>query len=153
MPDPATPPPPSEVAERFFAVTKLLRKRANDGLRAQGLTMARGKLLAVLDRAGPVRISAIAAKLGIAARSVTEAVDALERDGLVRRAPDPTDRRAVLVTLTDRGATVIHETEGPRRAVVNGLFSALDTEDRAELLRLLDILGRAAQESEPPGGT
>ncbi|MFJ9412945.1 MarR family winged helix-turn-helix transcriptional regulator [Streptomyces sp. NPDC101227] len=143
--DPATP-PPSEVAERFFAVTKLLRKRANEGLRAQGLTMARGKLMAVLHHTGPVRISVIAAKLGIAARSVTEAVDALERDGLVTRQPDPTDRRAVLVALTERGTTVIREAEGPRRAVVNGLFSALDADDRAELLRLLDILGRAADE-------
>ncbi|MEU9112702.1 MarR family transcriptional regulator [Streptomyces sp. NPDC048483] len=146
--DSATPPPSSEVAERFFTVTKLLRKRANEGLRAQGLTMARGKMLAALHHAGPVRISAIAAKLGIAARSATEAVDALERDGLVSRGPDPSDRRAVLVTLTDHGTAVIREAEGPRRAVVDGLFSALDAEDRAELLRLLDILGRAAEAPE-----
>ncbi|MFI9271409.1 MarR family winged helix-turn-helix transcriptional regulator [Kitasatospora sp. NPDC052896] len=137
-------PTPGEVADRFFAVANLLRKRANEGLREQGLTMARGKLLSILDRRGPTRISALGAKLGVAARTVTEAVDALERDGLAYRAPDPADRRAVLVTLTEQGAALIRAADGPRQEAMNRLFAALSAADRAALVRLLDTLDQAA---------
>jgi DNA-binding MarR family transcriptional regulator len=147
------PPSPSEIADRFFAVANLLRKRANVGLREQGFTMAGGKLLSILHRRGPTRISALAVKLDIAARSVTQAVDALERDHLVRREPDPTDRRAVLVALTAAGADLIRAADGPRKAVMQSLFAVLDDDDRAHLLRLLDTVGQAAEADDNEHGS
>jgi len=137
---------PAEVADRFFAVAALLRKQANVGLRDQGLTMARGKLLSILERRGPTRNSALGAKLGISPRSVTDAVDALEQDGLVRRESDPADRRAVLITLTDRGSALIRAADGPRQEIMHGLFAALDPVDRAHLVRILDTIQRAADD-------
>jgi DNA-binding MarR family transcriptional regulator len=145
----ATPPEPDDVADAFFATTKVLRRRANEGLRNQGITMARGRLLKVLAHRGPSRIGAVADKLGIGPRSATEAVDALERDGLVRRTPDPTDRRAVLVALTDRGTDLIRKAEGPGREVVRGLFAVLSPDERAELFRLLGVVRTAAEAKAP----
>ncbi len=141
MPDAA--PEPSEVADRFFALATLLRQRANRGMHQQGFTMARGKLLSILEHRGPTRISALAAKLGISGVSVTEAVDALERDGYVQRGPDSTDRRAVLVSLTERGHTVIAGNDSSRAQVAEDIFGVLTPEQRSQFSTLLNLLHQA----------
>jgi DNA-binding MarR family transcriptional regulator len=142
-PDVPTAPALTEMADEFFAVAKALRAHANTTLRDQGFTLARGKLLSILERNGPTRVSVLARKLDITARSVTEAVDALERDGLVRREADPGDRRAVLVTLTDQGEQVIHAAAQPRIDAMRRTFGALTAEQRVQLRELLGVL-RAA---------
>lgn len=92
---------------------------------------------------GPRTPSEIADRLQITTASVTELVDRLERDGLVTRIPHPTDRRKLLVTLTEAGAQksdlmqdrfieVMAEcatdlTPGERTVVLNFLRSAAAT--------------------------
>ena len=72
-----------------------------------------------------VRISHLADHLGIAPRSATEVADALETAGLVERAPDPTDRRAVLLTLTDKGRQAVGRVRAERRAAAEEAMSTL----------------------------
>lgn len=57
--------------------------------------------------AGGARIGEMAAQAGITQQSMSELVDGLERLGYLERRPDPRDRRAKLVTFTERGWTVI----------------------------------------------
>lgn len=83
------------------------------------------------------RIWTIAAHLRIAPRSVTEVLDGLEERGLVRRVPDPTDRRAVLVELTDPGRSLLAEVDAARDGESATYLSALSERDRAHLARLL----------------
>lgn len=100
-------------------------------------------LLAVarLDaRHGGVRVSHLARHLGIAPRSATEVADALESDGLLRRSPDPTDRRAVLLTLTDPGRRTVATVRERRRSAAEQALARLDETDRAQLRRLLTAL-------------
>jgi DNA-binding MarR family transcriptional regulator len=75
--------------------------------------------------------------LRIAARSTTEVVDGLEDQGLVERQPDPHDRRATLVTLTDQGRSVGTAIRAARDAEVERFFGGLSDADRAELVRIL----------------
>lgn len=65
--------------------------------------------LSALDRRGACRITELAALQGVAQPSMTALIGSLEQAGLVRRAPDPTDRRAVLVTLTPDGLSYLTE--------------------------------------------
>ncbi|MBR7836707.1 MarR family transcriptional regulator [Actinospica durhamensis] len=65
--------------------------------------------LSALDRRGACRITELAALQGVAQPSMTALIGSLEQAGLVRRAPDPTDRRAVLVTLTPAGLSYLTE--------------------------------------------
>jgi DNA-binding MarR family transcriptional regulator len=148
VPD-APAPTSAEVADDFFAVAKALRAHANHTLREHGFTLARGKLLSIVERNGPSRVSVLAKKLDITARSVTEAVDALERDGFVRRAADPNDRRAVLVTLTDKGAEVIRSAAQPRLDAMQRTFGALSPAQRGQLKELLDLLRAATADTAP----
>lgn len=87
-----------------------------------------------------VRVSVLAERLHIAPRSVTEVADALEAAGLLARSPDPSDRRAVLLSLTDRGREIVDEALRSRREAAERAMSQLSSADRAELRRLLEAL-------------
>ncbi|QGH70866.1 winged helix DNA-binding protein [Pseudactinotalea sp. HY158] len=88
---------------------------------------------------GELRLSDLAARLRIAARSVTEVVDALCEKGLVQRRPSPTDRRATAVELTEAGAR-LHEDLAARRPNAADLFAPLSEREREQLHALLSKL-------------
>ncbi|MGC5582873.1 MarR family winged helix-turn-helix transcriptional regulator [Ornithinimicrobium sp. W1679] len=101
------------------------------------------------------RVSALAEHLGIAPRSATEVADALEAAGLLVRAPDPSDRRAVLLTLTTRGSDLVGRVRDERRAAGDAAVGDLSPDDRTELRRLLLALleaGRTDGRGTPTGG-
>ncbi|MEK8229092.1 hypothetical protein NKG05_28900 [Oerskovia sp. M15] len=82
-------------------------------------------------------------------RSVTSKVDDAEAAGLVRRRPDPTDRRATLVELTEAGQQTLARVAAERETSAGTLLSRLDDADRHELLRLLRAV--AAGSDDAPG--
>ena len=96
------------------AVTSVMRAhqimlaRVDDALRPLGLTFARYELLMLLQfsRTGSLPLSKIGSRLQVHPASVTNVVDRLERDRLVRRRPHPNDRRAILAAITDEGRAV-----------------------------------------------
>ena len=87
----------------------------------------------------------LAADFGLSPHSITDIVDGLERLGMAERRPDPTDRRAKLVAITDAGQAGLDVANATRQRLLTGIFGALSEEDRASLLRLLDSLDEAAQ--------
>lgn len=131
---------PEQVGERYLTVHHRMRRAVDEGMAACGLTMARTKVMAQLDRRGPTRQSILAAEFGFAPHTITDIVDALERDGLVVRRPDLTDRRAKLVALTDRGQVALSAAARTRERLMKHVFGALDGDDRATMMRLLDVL-------------
>ncbi|MFI6264987.1 MarR family transcriptional regulator [Micromonospora sp. NPDC051006] len=65
--------------------------------RRLGLNAAEHKALGLIVRSGPIPTGTLAPELGVGPTAVTGIVDRLERAGYVRREPDPTDRRRVLL--------------------------------------------------------
>jgi DNA-binding MarR family transcriptional regulator len=128
------------LADRFWAVARRLRQSSRDVLAPLDINPSLTRALRVLDRRGPIRLGELSAELGIAARSATEVVDALEARGLVTRQPDPADRRATLVAVTAHGASVMESVRAARRTQSARLFGRLSARDRAELARILDRL-------------
>lgn len=124
--------------------------------RRDGMSIARMKLLWVLRTHGAQQMSEVKDRLGVTARNVTQLVDALEQDGLVRRVPHPTDRRATILELTDTAFSVLDEAFVGHTADVAGLFERLDPQDRADLLRIVRTLTEHLQDvgvdhtCEPP---
>ncbi|MDX3900197.1 MAG: MarR family transcriptional regulator [Sphingobium sp.] len=117
-----------------------MHRLMNDELKAQGVSLAQLKLLLFIDRRVAVRAVDISDAFAFAPRTVTEAIDTLERDGLVRRDPDPNDRRAKHISVTDAGRSAIADAEPCRNAIRDRIFSALAPADEEELLRILAIL-------------
>jgi DNA-binding MarR family transcriptional regulator len=85
----------------------------------------------------------LASTLGVVPRSATGLVDALEDAGLVQRMADPSNRRQVLVTLTDAGRARQQAMADARVAAGDGMFSVLDPAERRTLADLLNRLSPA----------
>ncbi len=135
-----------EVAERLFELYHCVHRLVNASMSEEGVSLARSKFLFYLNTLGPCRCADIASALGFAARTVTEAIDGLERDGMVLREPDPEDRRAKIISITDRGRLALEAALQPRHRTIDELFSALDDCERTELFRLLGFLRERASE-------
>jgi len=119
---------------------------------AQGTSLARTKVLMLVARDGATRSTDIASALGQAPRTVTEAIDGLERDGLVRRDPDPEDRRAKRISVTDAGKAAIEAAEPIRHRFFLDAFGVLDDDEHAEFVRLLGKLNQRLEEMSAEEG-
>jgi DNA-binding MarR family transcriptional regulator len=131
---------PTSVSDLFWAVARRLRRASRESLAPWEVTPSQLRALGTLMRHGPVRPSGLAKHLGIAPRSATEVVDALEERGLVRRETDPDDRRATLVVVTDHGREVGQAIRAARAAEADRVFAGLDDGDRTDLERLLRLI-------------
>jgi DNA-binding MarR family transcriptional regulator len=137
---------PEELGERYLAVHHRMFRAVNDEMSGCGLSMARTKVLMHLKEHGPTRQSVLAAHFGMAPHSITDIVDALERQGLAQRRPDATDRRAKLVAITGAGQACLSVAYATRERLLTQIFGALSEADRATLIRLLGSLDEAAQQ-------
>jgi DNA-binding MarR family transcriptional regulator len=135
-----------QVGDRYHEVHHRLFRAVNDEMSGCGLSMARTKVLLALRERGPVRQSVLAADFGLSPHSITDIVDGLERLGMAERRPDPTDRRAKLVAITEAGQDGLDVANATRQRLLTHIFGALSEADRATLLRLLDSLDEAAQQ-------
>jgi DNA-binding MarR family transcriptional regulator len=133
---------PEQVGERYLTVHRRMHRAVDNQMLDCGLTLARTKVLMQL-RGGPVRPSVLAVELGLAPHTITDIVDALERDGLVARQPDLTDRRAKLVGLTSQGEVALGTASRTRERLIQHVFGSLDDADRATMMRLLDVIDDA----------
>ena len=139
----ASPPSPSDdddLAGLFWAVARRLRHASSVQLERWDITPGQSRALRVLAKHGDMRLNHLSEHLRIAPRSTTEVVDALEERGLVERRPDPTDRRATRVTLTERGSEVADDLRKAAWAEADRSFAALDPDDRKTLARILRAL-------------
>ena len=136
-------------------VQQILLSAVDAALRPHGLTFARYEALVLLDfsRRGMLPMRVMGERLQLHPTSVTNIVDRLQADGLVRRRPHPTDRRATLVEITDGGRAML---EDATKAVVDVDFglSGLTPEEEAQLTSLLSRVRLAAgdfTENRAPG--
>jgi DNA-binding MarR family transcriptional regulator len=131
-------PTSDSLGEQFGVVARRLRAAAMASLSAWDVTPSQMRAIRILTgHDGGMRSSELAAHLHIAPRSATEVIDALEAKGLVRRSPDPTDRRATLVSLTPRGVELMDEVRRARGLESERLFDRLTKTDRTHLSRIL----------------
>jgi DNA-binding MarR family transcriptional regulator len=126
--------------EVFWSVAHELRHLSKQTLEPWGVAPGHSRGLNVLAHHGAMRLSELSDHLHIAPRSATEVVDALEKRGLAERRPDPDDRRATLVALTDHGRDVAVAITSARRAEAERFFGSLSAPDRAHLRRILEKL-------------
>lgn len=74
---------------------------------------------------------------GVTRATMTGLIDTLERDGLVRREPDPTDRRMMAVDLTTKGVALMHEILPGHFKRIAEAMAPLNEAERKTLVRLL----------------
>jgi DNA-binding MarR family transcriptional regulator len=101
---------------------------------------------------GPMRLNDLAQRMGVSAPTASRAVDALEALGLVGRAPDPDDRRALRLDLTPAGRTLFGERTARAAEAFAPAAESLSATERKQLLALLERLTSRLGASEPTRG-
>jgi DNA-binding MarR family transcriptional regulator len=115
---------------------------------AHGASTARMRLMTQIASEGSVRFVDLVEAFGFAPRTITDAVDALESDGLVERKPDPVDRRAKRISLTAAGESILTTVKPVQRKFCDRLFEVLTDKEREQFTALLGRLNRRLQELE-----
>ena len=136
-----------QAAEGMAMVTAVMRvhqillQRVDAVLRPLDLTFARYEILMLLSfsRSGALPMKAVGSRLQVHPTSVTSAVDRLETQGFVERLSHPSDRRAVLASITEPGrAIAARATVVMNREVFE--HPGLDRDDVQQLTRLLRLI-------------
>jgi DNA-binding MarR family transcriptional regulator len=122
----------------FLDVADRLYERVAEALGRIGLSYAKYEVLKHLrDAEGPVSLSALAEGQHCARSNITQLIDRLETEGLVRRVDDPGDRRAVRADLTEAGAAQVEDGATQIDLVRAQFAAAFTAAERLELGRLL----------------
>jgi DNA-binding MarR family transcriptional regulator len=130
-----------------LSVTRLAHVLLRGG--GSGLSRTAASVLHRLASAGPQRITELATWESIAQPSATALVGRLETQGLVTRAADPADGRAVLVSITPAGKAVLRERRAARASALRSRLAMLDEAERAALAAAVPLLERLADAPAP----
>ena len=125
------------------------------GLRAAtlpraGLSLTAAATLARLQRSGPARLTELASAEGVSQPSMTALIARLADQGLVRRAADPHDGRAVVLTLTPAGGEVLAQRRAERTHQITGPLAGLSDDDVRRIADALPALIRLADALRRP---
>ena len=145
-----------DVSDAMAAATSIMRAQqvvlaAVDGaLRPFGLTFARyeGLVLLLYSRQGVLPLGKMGQRLMIHPTSVTNIIDRLEQQGLVRRLPHPTDGRTTLAEITDEGRRLAKRATRAVNEVAFGL-DGLSPSDLRHLMRIITKLRLGAGDFTP----
>lgn len=140
-----------EVARQMVDVVRALKGLHEEATREVGLRLEMPAMgvLALVERGGPQRVSAIADELRLDLSTVSRQVAALERAGLLGRSRDPLDSRASLVDLTPEGHRTIAAVRTARVAAMARRLPDWDERELADLGAMLSRLTRDLRAEVP----
>lgn len=137
------------VAGLLLRVRELLLRELDAVLGRHGTSHARFQVLSIIcrDHDG-LQLREIAAQAAVHPTTMTATIDRLERDGLIERRADPTDRRAILAVATDKGHDVYEQARAELVAIEYGL-SDVDLATITSLGEGLDALAAVLEARDP----
>lgn len=109
------------------------------------ITLAQYRMLAVLDADDGQNVRDLAGRLGVERSTATRMCNRLVAAGLIERSGDPSDRRAVVISLTDEGRAAVAAVTRARRDTVATLLRSLAPARREQLIDLLDEFSGLAE--------
>ncbi|OBB28845.1 MarR family transcriptional regulator [Mycolicibacterium peregrinum] len=133
----------AELADAFGRAAKSVVRAFDERLGDRGVSTPRSKLLAEIEKRQPVRSAEVARAVGVTQATASTLVDALVREGLVARAPDENDRRAVRLTTTADGGEQARCWRADYTAAAQEMFAGLTDDEKRTLTELLKKLGDA----------
>lgn len=112
-------------------------------VKGKGITLPQMHTLEILGVHGPLRMKELADRMGVTTGTLTVLVDRLEQKALVRRVPNPADRRSYLVELTETGAKRYREHDTLHDRLTRELTADMDKEEIEALARALEKMNAA----------
>jgi DNA-binding MarR family transcriptional regulator len=142
---PAQPPVAEFAGQLLFRLWRASHVRAADALGSVGLTPALFALLNVIGaREGAIQ-QELGSAMGIDRSTMVSLIDQLESEGLAKRRPSATDRRAREITITPKGRRLLQRARRMLSQMEDEVLAGLTAEERRQLLALL----RRALDSAP----
>lgn len=138
-----------QVSKQFAWVYLRLQRLIDRSLSRHEASLAKVRLLAFLAE-GPKRSTDIASFFGQAPRTVTQAIDALEAAGHLRRVPVPGDRRAKFLELTNSGQMMLEQAQPLYEEVLRQTVGSLGAAELTHFSALLAKLEAAVELLERP---
>lgn len=120
-----------------------------------GITPGEARTLATMARSGPIRQNCLADLSAQSRMSVTVYLDRLEAAGLIRRSPDPRDRRAKVAEVTETATPLLRALKSigdEVRAVMRGQMSDAQWDEFRNYLRIVRSNQMAARQGHKPEG-
>jgi DNA-binding MarR family transcriptional regulator len=131
------------IVDRIAGISRRLHRTMDETLAEFGLDSAEHKALSVLAQAGEPHRSTpgeLAGRMDLSSGAMTNRLDRLEAAGLIRRLPDPGDRRRVVVELTDHGRDTYRNAVGVQAKKEALVTAALNDREKVQLNALLRLL-------------
>jgi DNA-binding MarR family transcriptional regulator len=144
------------IVDRIGGIARRINRAMDETLGEVGLDTAEYKALSVLAQGGPPHRSTpgrLAKRMELSSGAMTNRLDRLEQAGLVRRLPDPDDRRGVLVELTDHGRETYRSAVGVQAQKETLMAAALTETQKSQLNSLLRLLMLELERREHGGAT
>lgn len=135
-----------------FAMHHTMRERAHFA-KATGLSMPQFGILMQLHYRHNCGISDLSERFDITNAAVSQLVEKLVQSRLIQREEDPSDRRAKLLNLTEKGRELIQQGIEERYRWVHQVAAKLTPKERAKVSEALEIITQAARELETETGT
>ena len=135
----------SELASRLrMAIVRTARRMRQEAGGELSPTLIAA--LATVDRAGPLTPSELAEAERVKRPTATRIAAALERDGLIERAADPSDGRASLLSASAAGRELLRRVRRRKNAYLSSRLHQLDAEEVAALERAAEVLEHLLEE-------
>ncbi len=131
----------------FVVLSKAYRAVADQvakDIRSHGLNTTDFGVLELLYHQGEQPLQKIGDKILLASGSITYVVDKLEKKGLVKRTPCPSDRRITYASITENGQQLLNDIFPEHWKQIEAITTGLDEEEKVEAIRLLKKLGMYA---------
>ena len=120
---------------------QMIEQRMEEAAQAHGLSVAKmGVLHALVQKGEPVPLGVLSRELRCVKSNITQLIDRMEVDKLVRRIPDPGDRRSIRAEITEEGRRRYEEGWQALAQVRQEILAALSERDREQLLRLVALI-------------
>lgn len=142
------------LVDRINGLNRRLHKLLDQTLSEFGLSLGDWKVLNYLESAEPPyrrSVGKLAARAELSSGAMTNRLDRLEEAGLVRRRPDPNDRRGVVIEMTEKGRETYERAVGVQAKKEELVTSALDDGEKKQLNDLLRRLMLEFERREQAG--
>ena len=132
--------PESDAAALMRAMGVLLRRVRGEAAGSDGLSWSQASAMGRLDRGGAMTTAELARAEMVKPQSMGTLLAELEQEGLVQRAPHPTDGRQILFSLTAAGVAARKQRHAAKLAWLTAAIGRFDAEERRTLIGAIELI-------------
>ena len=121
----------------FSRAENIIHRLEYETIKESGLTVAQFAVLEVLYNKGDLRIQEIIEKILTTSGNITVVIKNLEKENLVIKTPDPNDKRAAIISITEKGKEIIEGILPKHIENINNIFNVLSDEEKITLKNIL----------------